>query len=375
MQSSASHSTTSQPSRDRLDLVYRLSQTFNSSLDLDLVLNNVIDEVIVLLEAERGCVMLIDEKGELNFWVARGIDQQTIEEPDFQISRSIVERVKNEGGAVLTVDAQKDDRFSHQHSITALKLRSIVCVPLRSKDKLIGIIYVDNRMVSGVFKQDDLELLTSIASSAAIAIENAGLFKDLQISKNALEIAYDSTLEGWAKALELRDQVTEGHTRRVTDQTVRLAKAMGINGDALNHIRRGSLLHDIGKMGIPDRILLKPGPLTAAEYDIMKKHPDFAYEMLSKIEFLKPSLDIPYCHHERWDGTGYPRGLKEIQIPLAARIFSVVDVWDALHSNRPYRQEWPVERITEYLTKQAGSQFDPAIVQTFVSMILTQIKS
>ena len=342
---------------------------------MDLVLNNVIDEVIVLLNAERGFVMLIDEKGELNFWVARGIDQQTIEEPDFQISRSIVERVKVEGGAIITVDAQKDDRFSHQHSITALKLRSIVCVPLKSKERLIGIIYVDNRMVSGVFKQDDLDLLTSIASSAAVAIENAGLFKDLQISKNALEIAYDSTLEGWAKALELRDQVTEGHTRRVTDQTVRLAKAMGINGDALNHIRRGSLLHDIGKMGIPDRILLKPGPLTAAEYDIMKKHPDFAYDMLSKIEFLRPSLDIPYCHHERWDGTGYPRGLKEIQIPLAARIFSVVDVWDALHSNRPYRQEWPVERITEYLTKQAGTQFDPVIVYTFVNMILGEIKS
>jgi putative nucleotidyltransferase with HDIG domain len=375
MQSSASHSTASQPSRDRLDLVYRLSQTFNSSLDLDLVLNNVIDEVIVLLNAERGFVMLIDEKGELNFRVARGIDQQTIEEPDFQISRSIVERVKNEGGAVLTIDAQKDDRFSHQHSITTLKLRSIVCVPLKSKEKLIGIIYVDNRMVSGVFKQDDMELLTSIASSAAIAIENAGLFKDLQISKNALEIAYDSTLEGWAKALELRDQVTEGHTRRVTDQTVHLAKAMGINGDALNYIRRGSLLHDIGKMGIPDRILLKPGPLTAAEYDIMKKHPGFAYEMLSKIEFLRPSLDIPYCHHERWDGTGYPRGLKGIQIPLAARIFSVVDVWDALHSNRPYRQEWPVERITDYLTKQAGTQFDPAIVQTFIGMILIENKS
>ena len=162
----------------------------------------------------------------------------------------------------------------------------------------------------GVFKTDDLDLLNAVSSSAAIAIENAGLFKDLQISKNALEIAYDTTLEGWAKALELRDQVTEGHTRRVTKLTVRLAEAMGITGERLNHIRRGSLLHDIGKMGIPDQILLKPGPLTASEYEIMKKHPVFAYEMLSKIEFLKPCLDIPYCHHERWDGTGYPRGLK-----------------------------------------------------------------
>jgi HD-GYP domain-containing protein (c-di-GMP phosphodiesterase class II) len=334
------------------------------------VLNTVIDEVIVLLNAERGFVMLMDGKEKLKFRVARGIDQQSIDEPDFQVSRSIVDRVKNEGLAVLTVDAQKDDRFAQQHSIVAKGLRSILCVPLKSREKLLGIIYVDNRMVSGVFKSEDLDLLNAVASSAAIAIENAGLFKDLQLSRDALEIAYDSTLEGWAKALELRDQVTEGHTRRVTELTVRLAKAFGIRGEALNQIRRGSLLHDIGKMGIPDQILLKPGPLTAVEYETMKKHPIFAHDMLSKIEFLKPCLDIPYCHHERWDGTGYPCGLKGEQIPLAARIFSVVDVWDALHSNRPYRQEWQVERIIEYLTRQAGTQFDPAIVQTFVHLIL-----
>jgi putative nucleotidyltransferase with HDIG domain len=372
MPSSISVLTSSQPSSDRLDLVYRLSQTFNSSLDLDQVLNQVIDEIIILLKAERGFVMLLDGSDHLKFRAARGIDQHTIEEPDFQISRSIVERVKHEGSPVLTVDAQKDDRFAQQLSIVTKGLRSILCVPLKSKEKLIGIIYVDNRLASGVFKTDDLDLLNAVSSSAAIAIENARLFKDLQISKNALEIAYDTTLEGWAKALELRDQVTEGHTRRVTTLTVRLAEAMGITGERLNQIRRGSLLHDIGKMGIPDQILLKPGPLTASEYEIMKKHPVFAYEMLSKIEFLKPCLDIPYCHHERWDGTGYPRGLKALQIPQAARIFSVVDVWDALHSNRPYRQEWPKERITEYLAKQAGTQFDPAIVQTFVHMSLTE---
>lgn len=362
----------SRPSRDRLDLVYRLSQTFNSTLDLDQVLNTVIDEVIALMRAERGFVMLLNEDDRMSFRVARGIDQQTIEQPDFQISRSIVERVKVERQAVLTVDAQKDDRFALQHSIQALGLRSILCVPLKSKEKLIGIIYVDNRLASGVFTSDDLDLLSAIASSAAIAIENAGLYNDLQMSKNALEIAYDTTLEGWAKALELRDQVTEGHTRRVTDMTVRLAMAMGIQGEELNHIRRGSLLHDIGKMGIPDSILLKPGPLTPQEYDLMKKHPVFAYEMLSKIEFLRPCLDIPYCHHERWDGSGYPRGLRGVQIPLAARIFSVVDVWDALHSNRPYRQQWPLERITEYLTRQAGAQFDPAIIQTFIHLILNE---
>jgi HD-GYP domain-containing protein (c-di-GMP phosphodiesterase class II) len=368
-----SPSENSRPSRDRLDLVYRLSQTFNSSLDLNQVLNRVIDEVISLLNAERGFVMLVNPHKGLDFRAARGLDQQTIEHPDFQISRSIVEKVRTEGIPILTVDAQKDDRFSRQQSIIALGLRSILCVPLISKKKTIGIIYVDHSLMSGLFTNDDLDLLTAIASSASIAIENAGLYEDLEQSKISLEVAYDSTLEGWAKALELRDQVTEGHTRRVTEMTVRLASFMGINGNELNHIRRGALLHDIGKMGIPDQILLKPGPLTIKEYATMKMHPIFAYEMLSQIAFLKPALDIPYCHHERWDGSGYPRGLKEEQIPLAARIFSVVDVWDALHSNRPYRKEWPVERIIQYLMKQSGSQFDPTVIRSFIRLINSEI--
>ena len=362
----------SRPSRDRLDLVYRLSQTFNSSLDLNQVLNTVIDEVISLMNAERGFVMLVKPHSGLDFRAARGIDQQSIDHPDFQISRSIVEKVRHEGVPILTVDAQKDDRFARQQSIIALGLRSILCVPLKSKENTIGIIYVDHSLMSGLFTTDDLDLLTAVASSASVAIENAGLYEDLEQSKVDLEVAYDTTLEGWAKALELRDQVTEGHTRRVTQLTVRLAASMGINGHELNHIRRGALLHDIGKMGIPDQILLKPGPLTIKEYATMKMHPIFAYEMLSQIAFLKPALDIPYCHHERWDGSGYPRGLKGEQIPLAARIFSVVDVWDALHSNRPYRKEWPMERILQYLTKQAGSQFDPSVVHSFIHLITTK---
>jgi HD-GYP domain-containing protein (c-di-GMP phosphodiesterase class II) len=362
----------SRPSRDRLDLVYRLSQTFNSSLDLNQVLNTVIDEVISLMNAERGFVMLVKPHSGLDFRAARGIDQQSIDHPDFQISRSIVEKVRHEGVPILTVDAQKDDRFARQQSIIALGLRSILCVPLKSKQNTIGIIYVDHSLMSGLFTTEDLELLTAVASSASVAIENAGLYENLEQSKIDLEVAYDTTLEGWAKALELRDQVTEGHTRRVTQMTVRLAASMSINSHELNHIRRGALLHDIGKMGIPDQILLKPGPLTIKEYETMKMHPVFAYEMLSQIAFLKPALDIPYCHHERWDGSGYPRGLKGEQIPMAARIFSVVDVWDALHSNRPYRKEWPMERILQYLTRQAGSQFDPSVVQSFIRLITTK---
>ncbi len=185
-----------------------------------------------------------------------------------------------------------------------------------------------------------------------------------------LRMAYDATIEGWSRALELRDQETQGHTLRVTELTVRLAREMGIEDkEALAHIRRGALLHDIGKMGIPDSILLKPGPLTEEEQEIMKKHPVYAYEMLSPIEYLRPALDIPYCHHERWDGSGYPRGLKGEEIPLAARIFAVVDVWDALCSDRPYRNGLSREEALNYIRAQAGRLFDPRVVEAFVRLM------
>ena len=177
--------------------------------------------------------------------------------------------------------------------------------------------------------------------------------------------AYNKTLEGWAKALELRDQETEGHTRRVTEMTVRLAEVLQVADEELVHIHRGAMLHDIGKMGIPDAILLKPGKLTPEEWIIMRMHPVYAYEMLSPIDFLKPALDIPYCHHERWDGSGYPRGLKGADIPLSARIFSVVDVWDALFSDRPYRMAWTAEKVWAHIRSLSGVHFDPHVVEGF----------
>jgi HD-GYP domain-containing protein (c-di-GMP phosphodiesterase class II) len=179
-------------------------------------------------------------------------------------------------------------------------------------------------------------------------------------------MAYDSTLEGWASALELRDNETEGHTRRATELTTRLAQAMGIKENDMVHIYRGALLHDIGKMGVPDSIVLKPGPLTEDEWVTMRKHPQYAYDMLSPISYLRLALDIPYCHHEKWDGTGYPRGLNEEQIPVAARIFAVVDVWDALTSDRPYRKAWTAEKAIDFIREQAGKHFDPKVVEIFL---------
>jgi response regulator RpfG family c-di-GMP phosphodiesterase len=181
--------------------------------------------------------------------------------------------------------------------------------------------------------------------------------------------AYEATLEGWARALDLRDQETEGHSRRVTSLTVRLARRMGLSEADCVHIRRGALLHDIGKVGIPDSILHKPSSLTPQEWDVMRRHPTYARGLLAPIAYLRPALDIPYCHHERWDGSGYPRGLRGEEIPLAARIFAVVDIWDAVRSHRPYRPAWSEQRTREYLASLAGTHLDRRVTEAFLELL------
>jgi putative nucleotidyltransferase with HDIG domain len=193
---------------------------------------------------------------------------------------------------------------------------------------------------------------------------------NLNLFQQELLNAYDSTLEGWSRALELRDKETEGHTQRVATMTMEIAKKLGIiDPGELTNLRRGALLHDIGKMGIPDAILLKPGPLTPEERKVMEQHTTYAYELLSPIEYLRPVLDIPYCHHEKWDGSGYPRGLKGEEIPLSARIFALVDVWDALTNDRPYRKAMPPEQAEQIISEGSGSHFDPQIVEVFRTLL------
>lgn len=189
---------------------------------------------------------------------------------------------------------------------------------------------------------------------------------ELQKAHKDLTDAYDETIEGWSRALDLRDKETELHTQRVTEITLRLARAVGMDEEALVHVRRGALLHDIGKMGVPDQILLKPGPLTDDEWVVMRRHPFHAYELLFPIEYLRPALDIPYSHHEKWDGSGYPCQLKNQEIPLAARLFAIADVWDALSSDRPYRHACPESEVLEYIRSKAGSHFDPQLVEIFL---------
>jgi HD-GYP domain-containing protein (c-di-GMP phosphodiesterase class II) len=213
-----------------------------------------------------------------------------------------------------------------------------------------------------------LDFLDALGWQTAIAIDNALLFDDLQRSNINLLISYDATIAGWSRALDLRDKETEGHTERVTKVTLELARSMGISEGQLVHIWRGSMLHDIGKMGVPDGILLKPDKLTDEEWVLMRKHPQFAYEMLKPINYLRDALNIPYYHHEKWDGSGYPHGLKGEIIPLEARIFTVVDVWDALSNDRPYRPAWPRKKVIKYIKEQTGIYFDPQMVETFLAL-------
>jgi PAS domain S-box-containing protein/putative nucleotidyltransferase with HDIG domain len=238
------------------------------------------------------------------------------------------------------------------------ELDAVVSVPLLVRGEVIGAFWIGGNRDIGA---DEVHLLSAISEMAANAIHRATLH-------DQLILAYDTTIEGWSRALDMRDKETEGHSLRVTEMTLRLARAVGISDADLVHVRRGALLHDIGKMGIPDNILLKPACLTAGEWEIMRRHPCYAHEMLSPVDFLRAALDIPHCHHEKWDGSGYPRGLKGEHIPLLARVFTIVDVWDALRSDRPYRSSWPEEKVRSHIYRESGRQFDPGVVDLFLRM-------
>lgn len=250
----------------------------------------------------------------------------------------------------------------------ATTIRSALMAPMTSQGETIGVLQVQSRTPYR-FTEADKELLALIANTAAVSLENVRLFDALQTANDELRNAYDATIAGWAKALELKDKETEGHTQRVAKLTLDLARQFGFTDDGCEHVYRGALLHDIGKMGVPDDILHKPGQLDGDEWDIIKQHPVHAYELLNDIDFLQPALAIPHCHHERWDGAGYPQGLEGEQIPLEARIFAVVDAYDAMTNDRPYRDALPHDEATRRLQENAGTQFDPDVVEAFVVMM------
>ena len=245
-----------------------------------------------------------------------------------------------------------------------LQVTEIVVVPLARQVNSTD----TGAWVSGISVFLSLSVAVLISVTYLLQVLGLNLKRSVEQAEELAQ-AYDVTLEGWARALELRDELTEGHTRRVTEMTLKLARLLKLSDADLVQIRRGAFLHDIGKMGIPDAILHKPGPLTDEERNIIEQHTQYAYDMLSKIPFLQDAIDIPYCHHEHWDGHGYPRGLKGEGIPLFARIFAVVDVWDALTSDRPYRRAWKKAEARQYILDRAGTQFDPRMVEVFLLFI------
>jgi putative nucleotidyltransferase with HDIG domain len=364
-----------QTGKHQFSAMAEIGHMMNSALGLNQVLEGAMDAVIKLVDAERGFLMLREADGTLTIQVARGMDHADLEKEIFAVSRTIVQQVANSGEPVLSLDARQDPRFGKEVSVISLNLRSILSAPLRLKGQVIGVIFLDNRAQTGLFDKSDLEMLSAFADQAAIAIDNARMFESLQKANRELEtanqelkIAYDATLKGWVRALDLRDQETNGHTQRVTGLARILGRAAGLNDDDLVDITRGALLHDIGKMGTPDSILFKPGSLTQDEWATMQQHTVLAYEMLRPIQFLRRAIDVPYCHHERWDGSGYPRSLKGQDIPLLARIFSIVDVWDALTSIRPYHSPMTADDARLFIAKQAGTHFDPHIVEIFMNL-------
>jgi HD-GYP domain-containing protein (c-di-GMP phosphodiesterase class II) len=341
-----------------------------SALDLESTAALILQEAARQIDVDALNLLVLDPKTKM----LNSIDSYGFKFNAFQ--HSLLQVGENFGGLAAlerqVVQVRNLDRdpksFARASHFTEEGFKTYLGVPLVVRNEVKGVLEIFQRRE---FEPDVdwLGFLEMIANQMAIAIDNSLLLEVLHSSNVELATAYEATIEGLSRALELRDRETEGHTLRVTEMTLYLSREMGISGASLTHIRQGGLLHDIGKMGIPDAILLKPGGLTSEEWETMRQHPIYAYQVLSQIEYFKPALDIPLYHHEKWDGSGYPHGLKREQIPIAARIFSVVDVYDALTSDRPYRSAWTKEEAIVYIREQSGRYFDPDIVQAFMQMV------
>ncbi len=351
-----------------IEALHTIDNAIANSMDLSLTLKVVAKETIIQCEVDAADILLYNPVSNmLETSVFQGFHTPAMKKVSLRIGQGLAGQIATNWQRIfvpdLTVYRGKDKRAS---TFSGEDFVSYCGLPLWAKGQFIGVLEVFNRSQLNP-DQDWFNFLETLAGQAAIAIDSINSFNEIQISNSKLILAYDATIEGWSRAMDLRDEETEGHTQRVTELTIQLARAVGVGNEGIVHIRRGALLHDMGKLGIPDRILLKPDKLTEEEWVIMRKHPVYAYDMLSSIEYLRPALDIPYCHHEKWDGSGYPRGLKGAEIPLAARIFAVIDVWDALTSNRPYRKAWTREQALEYIREQTGTHFDPQIVEVFLA--------
>jgi PAS domain S-box-containing protein len=355
---------------DQLSALHNVDAAISSTTDLRVSLQSVLENISRQLKVDAADVLLLNPATLIMRYVAGiGFFTTAITRTALAVGMGSAGVAALERRMIHIPDLKAVDvDLTKSSMVAAERFVSYLAVPLIAKGEVKGVLEIFQRtpLELDEEKRSFLEMLTG---QAALAIDNALLFESIEKANVELIMAYDATIEGWSQALELRDQETRGHSVRVLDLTLRLASAIDLSDRDLQDIRRGVLLHDIGKMGIPDAILRKPGALSDEEWDIMRKHPQYAHDMLAPIAYLRNSLDIPYAHHEKWDGTGYPRRLKGETIPLPARIFAVVDVYDALMSDRPYRAAWPKEKTTQYILSESGKHFDPAIVDVFLKLV------
>ena len=354
----------------KVSALHTIDMTIMSNLDLRAALKAILKISVEQLAADAADIVLFNPYSlTYDFAAGYGYKTNLANAPEKRERMILAERVIMERRLIHDTGEIRDQFSPSMQDIWDKEgVKDYWGVPLVARGEVRGVLEVINHKKIDP-DPDWLAYLDTLAGQAAIAIDSIGMLEQLQRTNIDLRVAYDATIEGWSKALDLRDNETENHTVRVVEMSLRLAEKMGIKSEDMIHIKRGAMLHDIGKMGVPDSILHKPGPLTDEEWVVMRRHPQFAYEMLSQISYLHRALDIPSCHHEKWDGSGYPRGLKGEQIPLAARLFAVVDVWDALRSDRPYRKAWADDRVMAYIKEESGKHFDPAVVNVFLDLL------
>ncbi len=356
----------------QLATLLRVSSALTESLELPRVLQVAVDGAVEVLGLDTGAVYVLEGDmlclGATTPPLPADFPRQFRYAP--LLDHPHIGACMDTGDPVFVPDTSDMDMTEAERGVVEARgLKSLLYVPLVGDHRAVGTMILGTTEDVHVFEGPDVDLCKTLSSQVSLAVVNSQLFDSVRDANEELRRAYDATLEGWSTTLEMRDAGTGSHTRRAVEMTLDLAMRMGIPHEEIAHVRRGALLHDIGKMVVPDSILNEPGPLTEDEWSIMREHPGKAREMLERIDFLVPALDIPYCHHERWDGGGYPRGLAGEDIPLSARVFAVVDVYEALTSDRPYRAAWTHDAAVEHIRAEAGAQFDPSVVDHFLRLI------
>ncbi|HVM70882.1 MAG TPA: HD domain-containing phosphohydrolase [Anaerolineales bacterium] len=354
----------------RLYALHSVDAAITGSFDLQVTLSVILRQMINQLSADAADILILNPHTHmLEFVSGQGFESRQPQPSPLMIGQGYAGKAALERRMINVPDLENQPAHSFPtHGVIQEKFSNYYAVPVIAKGEVKGVLEIYHRSL--VQPDDDwLDFLATMANQAAVAIDNATMFQDLQRTTAELSLAYDSVIESWAQILELGNRENGAHAYRVVELTVRLARSMGIAEAELVHFRRGALLHDIGKLGIPENILNKPGPLDQAESKVMKSHPGLAYELLCSVNYLAPALDIPRFHHERWDGSGYPDGLREEQIPFPARLFAVVDVYDALTSDRPYRPACSKQAALNYIEQNSGKLFDPQIVRAFSQMM------